>query len=368
MLTFGIEEEFLLVDPATRDVVPLPSPEFLRACGDAFGDRLAGEMFQCQLELVSPVLHDLQQARRWLRESRGMLAETAARFDLAPLCAGAHPFADWRAQIGNPSPHYQQLFTDYRDIAASSLLNGLHVHVGVPAGIDRIGVMNRVLPWLPLLLALSASSPFWEGRRTGMASYRRTLCGLWPRMNLPEPLANEDDYRARTAALVAAKALRRKADIWWFIRPSTRFPTLELRITDACPLLEDTLCIAAMFRALVEWTSEDDRKPDQLAQRWVVEENYWRARRDGIQAVFIDRDGVERDVASWLRELEGVIGSEAPTHAQAVLSRGNSSQRQLIAHEEALQAGLSERQALEKVVELVLSETAETSTPLTSGE
>jgi len=362
-LSFGIEEEFLLVDLASRDMPPRPPAELLDVCRQTFGMHLAEEMFQSQIELVSPILQTLDEARAWLCDSRRRLSAAAADFGIGVLGAAAHPFADWREQLPSDSANYHQLFADYREIAQRSLVSGLHVHVGVPAGYDRIEVLNRVLSWLPLLLALSCSSPLWGGRDTGLASYRRTLCGEWPRMGIPESLPNETAFAAYVDLLISAGALRKRGDIWWFIRPSARFATLELRIADACPLPEDALCIAGLFRALVAWALDAEERSEAELQRLVLEENYWRARRDGCAARFLDARGHgELSTGDWLAELELLVGEhgEAESFAQArrILRDGNSAERQRRVLQHAVEAGLAPRQALAAVVDSLLEETA----------
>lgn len=362
-LTFGIEEEFLLVDLSSRDVPARPPPGLVETCRQAFGLRLAEEMFQSQIELVSPILQDLAAARRCLLDGRQRLAAIAADFGLGVLGAAAHPFADWRQQQPTDSPHYRQLFADYREIAQRSLLSGLHVHVGVPPERDRLRTMNRLLGWLPLLLALSASSPFWGGRDTGLASYRRALCGEWPRMGIPEHLPDEAAFAAYVDLLLAAGAVRKRGDVWWFVRPSARFPTLELRIADACPRVEDALCIAGLFRALVNWALEAQDTADAGLQRMVLEENYWRARRQGCRACFLDARGRgELSAGDWLEQLQRLIDDgtteESFARARWILREGNSAERQRRIHTRALEAGLSRQAALEAVVDSLLEETA----------
>ncbi|WP_081963137.1 carboxylate-amine ligase [Pseudomonas sp. ML96] len=366
-LSFGIEEEFLLVDLASRDVVRQPPAALLPACREEFGLCLAEEMFQSQFELVSPILESLDEGRAWLQNSRQRLNSLTRRHGIGLLGAASHPFADWREQLPSDSPHYRKLFADHGDIAQRSLVSGLHVHVGVPNEYDRLRVMNRLLGWLPLLLALSCSSPFWGGRDTAMASYRRCLCGEWPRMCLPEPLPDQQSFDAYVGLLLAAGALQRRGDIWWFIRPSARFATLELRIADACPLVEDALCIAGLFRALVAWAL--DAEDDALGglQRLLLEENYWRARRLGCSARFLDAQGHgEVSASEWLAQLERLVGTQAAPEsfrqAERILREGGSAQRQRQVLRTAQAAGLGERQAQQAVVDSLLEETARVQT------
>lgn len=365
--SFGIEEEYFLVGPLTRDMPPAPPAGFIAACRAEFGERLCAEMFQSQIELVTPILHDLGNARRQLLDGRRRLIAISERFDLQLICAGAHPFADWREQRASEDGNYPQLFADHQMVAQRSLLSGLHVHVGIAPGHDRIQVMNRVLPWVPLLLALSSSSPFWSGRDTGLKSYRQAMCGEWPRMGLPEHFADDAAYDAYVQMLVRSAAMRRANDIWWNIRPSARYPTLELRIADACPLVEDVLCIVGLFRALIAHAlTQDDEVGDGHTQRLVTAENYWRARRFGTQAQFLDLDGTAlHSLGTWLDRAESLLGERFAdpavfARARQIVHNGSSADRQLALFNQALEAQVASSEALVRVVASLVEETART--------
>lgn len=363
--SFGIEEEYFLVDPLTRDIPPAPPDGFLAACRTAFGERLCAEMFQSQIELVTPILHNLNDARGHLLEGRERLIGIAERFDLQVICAGAHPFADWREQLASEDGSYPQLFADHQMVAQRSVLSGLHVHAGIPPGHDRIQVMNRVLPWVPLLLALSSSSPFWGGRDSGLKSYRQALCGEWPRMGMPEHFEDDAAFAAYVQMLVHASAIRKTNDVWWTIRPSARYPTLELRIADACPLVEDVLCIAALFRALIAHAlTQHGEVADGAGQRLITAENYWRARRFGVQATFLDSDGMAlHSLGNWLDHAEALLGERFAVpatfaRARQIVQNGSSADRQLAVFNQALQAQVSSSEALVRVVASLVEETA----------
>ncbi|HKS11827.1 MAG TPA: carboxylate-amine ligase, partial [Pseudomonas sp.] len=286
---FGIEEEYLLVDRTSGQVVARPSPRIVKLCRDVIGQYLAEEMFRSQIEIASPVFANTHQAREFFTSSRRGLVTALAEENVGLYCAASHPSALWARQQPRPSAHYRQVFDDYQHVARRSLLSGLHVHVGLPDGCDRIQLINRVLYWTPLLLILSTSSPLWGGQVTGYMSYRRVMCGEWPHMGLPEPLADWSAYQRYRALLQRTGALAVDGAMWWAIRPSHRFPTVELRMTDACPRLEDTLCIAALFRHLVEHCAVPHYDVPNLSReiRWITQENYWRALRYGRKGEYI---------------------------------------------------------------------------------
>ncbi len=224
-LRFGIEEEFFLLDASDLDIVRSAPAGFVAACRDTLGEHFAEEMFECQVEVASPVFSTLAEAARFHGQARQRLAHLAMEFGLRSLCVGTHPFADWRRARSNPAAHFARLFKDQGRVARRSLVCGLHVHVEIPPSHDRMAVLQRVLPWLPLLLALSASSPFRGGRRSGLASYRRALCGEWPRMNIPPALPDENAYRRHLALLREAGCIREDGQVWWMIR--TVFPCAD---------------------------------------------------------------------------------------------------------------------------------------------
>lgn len=364
---FGIEEEYLLIDLESGVPLREPSASVLELCREVLGEHFADEMFRCQIELVSPVFEGIAQARDFLASRRGGLAARLASEGVGLFNAGSHPFGGWSRQLPTPTLHYRQLFEDYRHVARRSLVCGLHVHVGVPEGVDRIAVINRVRGWLPLLLLLSASSPFWEGEDSGYCSYRRVLCGEWPRMGLPEPLADWADYERHLEWLLASGALRPDSDGWWALRPSRRFPTVELRIADACSRLEDGLCIAGLFRQMVDWAvHQPGPAPAPAAHVLRVEqENYWRAMRQGRHGRYLRAEGGQMSARQWLDELAETVqpvsddAGWAFEQAASVLLFGSGADRQLTRFTLARQGGARVDQALQQVVDEVLRETAE---------
>ncbi|QXI50191.1 carboxylate-amine ligase [Pseudomonas anuradhapurensis] len=363
--TFGIEEEYLLVDLASGRVPATPSPGVVRRCRELLGEQFAQEMFRSQIEVVSPVFDNTHQAREYLAQSRQRLGQALAEEGMGLYGAASHPFAPWQKQKAASAAHYRQLFDDYQHVARHSLVNGLHVHVGVPAGCDRMQLINRLLPWLPLLLVLSTSSPLWCGQGTGYLSYRRVICGEWPHMGLPEPLPDWSAYERYRALLQRTGSLAKDGDFWWAVRPSRRYPTVELRICDACPDLEDVLCIAGLFRHMVEHCVRWGHDPEPLTRelRWVAQENYWRAMRHGRHGTFIGQQQQQGVSArGWLAQLHAAFpvdtadAERALLRARWILEHGTSADRQLACFEGARASGRTTPQALRLVVDQVLEE------------
>ncbi|MDH4563670.1 YbdK family carboxylate-amine ligase [Pseudomonas sp. BN411] len=367
---FGVEETFFLVDRRSRNL-PAQLPDgFLQAARNAFKEGFSQEMFQSlvRLDMVQPSLLEIAEARASLLERRTRLAAVAREYELAPVCAGTHPFADWHSQVPSDDPHNQSCFEDHRMIAHRSLACGLRVQVVVPEHVDRILVMNRVLDWLPLLLALSTSSPLWGGRPTGLMSYRQALCAEWPHKGIPEHFPDEPAFAAYMQWLMASGSIRRESDLSWRIRPCPRFPALELLGVDACPSVEDALCVASLFRALVAWSMDrtEDAPRDPLLQRLILKENHWRAMRFGIHGLFLDASGeASLSAGAWLARAHACFGALAEaegdglafTRGRHILRYGSSADRQLLRYREALQAGLPRQQALVSVVDGLIAET-----------
>lgn len=377
-LKFGIEEEYFITDLVTRQMPGQLSRAVSDRCKAELGQSFAYEMFQAQIEVASPIFTSLAQATDYLANARGTLQHSLQSFGLGLLCAGSHPLADWRMQHATDQDHFQQLFKEYQRVARRSLLSGLHVHVEIPNHLDRIQVMNEVLPWIPLLLALSSSSPFWDGGDSGFASYRQTACDEWPRMGVPEFFEDLLAYDAYIAFLISTGSMKTPGDCWWGVRPSARYPTLELRMTDACPRLEDALCIASFFRLMIAYAIDQPRPGSNYSQksRWILMENRWRAKRSGVNAAFLI-EGYERPftVEQWLFMIEQILGETARalgvenvfSQLRRIIREGTSAERQRHVYDEAIGSGKSARQGLEKIVDHLLTETADTHREITSG-
>ena len=366
--TFGIEEEFFLVAPATRQTVARGATALIAACRERVGDCVEAEMLGPQLEICSPVFDDVDTALATMRTLRRDIADTAAAHGIALLAAGTHPLSAWQRQRTTPLPRYQQLEQDFQLVGRRNLVCGMHVHVGIPPQHDRVELMNRLMPWLPLFLALSTSSPFWSRRRTGLMSYRQAAYDEFPRTGIPDFFADQSDYDAFVAALVDAGALEDASKLWWAIRPSLRYPTLELRIADSCTHIEDAVALAALYRCLVR---AHVRLPALgatrgTATRRVIDENRWRAKRYGVDAEFLvegERGAVPaRTLLARLREtlapdIDALGCGSALRQLDTILARGTSAQQQLAIYRARRDAGLGRLDALHGVVDWLLAAT-----------
>jgi len=366
--TFGLEEEFFLVHPRSRTLATSVPRSLLHACRRRYGDAVAPELMHSQIELVSPVFERCDEAYDEMLRLRRGVAAIAAEKRLRLMAAGTHPIAAWGEQVETPKNRYRSLMEDFQIVARRNVLCGLHVHVAVPEGVDRVALMNRVMPWLPAFLALSTSSPFWNRAATGLLSYRQAAYDEWPRTGIPDRFENEAEYARFVEMLVAGGAARDSSYLWWAIRPAARYPTLELRICDACTRLADAIAIASLYRCLVRLLV---RRPD-LAPAWtpftrrLIDENRWRAKRFGIDAEFIDLDGGGtvgcRDVVAHLlsaveEDAEALHCTKRLGRVRALMAEGTSAHLQLAIYRGRRARGDAPLEALRFVVDWLVAAT-----------
>ena len=358
---FGIEEEYFITDLLSRQMLSEPSIQVLRDCREAIGEGFAYEMIQGQIEVASPVFDNAHQARNYFSRVRCDLGSALSEHGLGFVCSGSHPMADWQSQRITEQPHFQELANEFEIVARRSVLSGLHVHAEIPPNIDRIAVMNEVLPWLPMLLAISVSSPLWQGRDSGYYSYRQVACDEWPWMGVPERLLDEPGFNQYLGLLKRTGALPLNGNVWWGCRPSLSYPTLELRMTDACPRLCDTLTLAGLFRVMVRYACllEAPGAEYTLERHWLLKENRSQARRWGPHGCFMmTADLGLMSIEQWLTVAEQTFGATAHAlgegdlfnRTRLLLQEGTSAERQMRSFKE------DPRPNCESVVDLLLEE------------
>jgi glutamate---cysteine ligase / carboxylate-amine ligase len=359
--TFGIEEEYFLVRASGNLLKRVPSG-FLRSCRRRFGPVVCAELLQSQIEVASPVFTTSADAHREMAVLRHGLSEEAEGIGCRLVAAGSHPLARWSTLKPTAKPRYSRLIDDFQIIGRRNVLCGLHIHAGVPADVDRVALMNRLMPWLPLLLALSTSSPFWECANTGLLSYRQAAYDEWPRTGIPDFFDDDAAYAGFVDLLVERGAIPDASYLWWAIRPATRFPTLELRITDCCTRVEDSVALASAFRCLVR---AHLRQPDLGAgrgaySRRLIDENRWRAKRWGIEGSMVEESSATPvPVADKLTELRALVADDAVAldceadlrHLTTIMVRGTSAHQQLAVYRETRERGESHHAALVAVVD-----------------
>jgi glutamate---cysteine ligase / carboxylate-amine ligase len=367
-LTLGLEEEYLLVDPASRDLVAAPPEDFMARCQARLGDRVTNEFLQAQVEVGTPVCQGVAQVRAQLLELRRSVAEVAAEFGMAMIAASTHPFANWRQQRRVEKERYVVLARDMQTLASRLVICGMHIHAGIEDEELRIDLLNQAAYFLPHLLALSTSSPFWEGQPTGLKAYRPTVFGDLPRSGLPEVFESAEDWYLFLRQLAETGLCTDSTKIWWDLRPSSRYPTLEMRVCDVCTRLEDAITIAAFYQAILA-TLYRLRAGNQTWRRYrrtLLEENKWVAQRHGIHGALADFGVLAcKPFSALLEEMIALVRDEAARlgglveveAARSILERGTSADQQLAIFARARAEGADEREAAAAVVDWLIQET-----------
>ena len=368
--TIGIEEEYLLVDRKTRELVIDPPETLMDEAEEACGPQVTSEFLRSQIEVGTKVCRSVSEAHEDLARLRRNIIEVADRHGLAPIAASTHPFSSWTSQKHTDKDRYDSLTHEMQGAARRLLICGMHVHVGIDDDELRIDLMNQMSYFLPHLLALSCSSPFWVGRDTGLKSYRLTIFDALPRTGLPERFASFAEYQRHVRVLMDAGLIEDTTKIWWDLRPSARFPTLETRIMDVCTRLDDAVALAALLTCILRMLYRLRTRN----QRWriyapmLIQENRWRALRYSFDEGLIDlAKGVVVPFSELLDELCSLIAEDARAlgcekeiaGVHAILSRGTSAHRQLKDFELERASGASVDDSLRAVVDTLIEDTAE---------
>ena len=287
--SIGIEEEYLLVDPETRSLASTQPPEFMARCMERLPGRVTHEFLQSQVEIGTGVCETIGAARAELRELRETVAETAREFGMRMIASSTHPWAHWREQVPVDMDRYRILGAEHQSLARRMAICGMHVHAGIEDADLRVDLMSQVSYFMPHLLALSSSSPFWEGHDTGLKAFRPIIIGDLPRSGLPEIFESWNDWQELLQVLAETGMVTDPSKIWWDMRPSAKHPTLEIRICDICTWMEDGLTIAALYQSILSFLAhlKNNNQRWRHYRRILILENKWRAQRYGVEA----RDG-----------------------------------------------------------------------------
>ena len=342
--TLGVEEEFQIIDPDSGELRSHVS-ELLLSGAPVFGDQIKRELHQSIVEVGTPICQDVGELREQLFRIRHQLAESADRAGLAVAAAGTHPFSHWKDQVLSPGVRYESIVEELQQLARSLLIFGLHVHVGVPDRQTAIDLMSQARYFLPHLLALSTSSPFWMGRDTGLKSYRTTIFRRFPRTGVPSHFGSWSEYEDYIELLVDLKCIEDARKIWWDIRPHPTYGTLEFRVCDVPTRPADAVMLGALCQAIIVklFKLYTRNMGYRIYRRALIEENKWRAARWGLDGKLIDfgkrAEVPMRDLAIELLEfVDDVVdelGSrEAVEQVHQVLAEGTSADRQLAVYRE----------------------------------
>ena len=365
--TIGIEEEYLLVDRETRNLVQDPPDSVMEGAVRRLEAQVGHEFLRSQIEVGTRICSTIQEARDDLARLRRAVAEVADQHGLAMIAASTHPFAEWGDQLTTDNERYHVLAQDLQAVVRRLVICGMHVHVGIGDDDLRIDLMNQVSYFVPHLLALSASSPFWHGHDTGLKSYRMSVFKALPRTGLPEQFSSWSEYRRHVDVLVEAGLIEDATKLWWDIRPSERYPTLEMRISDVCTTIDDGITVAALYISLLHMLYRRRR----LNQRWrtyadmLVEENVWRAQRYGVEGSLMDfglgelipyGDLIDELIELVSRDADELGCTAEVEHAREIVARGTSADRQLQVYRNAQAAGADHEEALRAVVDLLIDD------------
>ncbi len=366
--TMGVEEEYLLVERETGALITKQPPGLMETVSNVRHGLVARELFDSQIEIGTDVCSNLKELRADIWVLRQAVAEAAAEYGMAPIAASSHPFARWLSQQYTDKERYRVLTTDLQAVTRRLLISGLHVHVGIEDPDLRIDLMDQAAYFLPHLLALSTSSPFWEGRDTGLKCYRLTVGEALPRTGFPEKFSSWSEFRRHIDVLVQAGIIEDSSMVWWHIRPSERYPTVEMRVTDLPTRMEDTIALAAMYVCLMRmlWRLRQENRRWRSYANFLLSENLWRAERYGIGGELMDfGKGVLVPFGDLLEELIEMVRPDAEAlncvaeieHTRTICQRGTSADRQLAVYRGALEEGATEDEALKAVVDALIADT-----------
>jgi glutamate---cysteine ligase / carboxylate-amine ligase len=361
VFTIGIEEEFQIVDPETRELRS-HIQEILAEGKMILKEQIKPEMHQSVVELGTEICRDVADARRQVVRLRRELAMLAARDGLVVASAGTHPFSHWMDQLITSGERYVTVVNDLQQIARANLIFGLHVHIGIPDREEAIQLMNQARYFLPHIYALSVNSPFWLGQNTGFKAYRHNIFERFPRTGIPDAFESLSEYEEYLELLVTTNCIDNAKKIWWDIRLHPFFDTLEFRICDAQSGVEDTIALAAMMQAVIFKLHKLLRQNTsfRIYRRRVIDENRWRASRYGLDGKLIDFGRkCEVETRSLIHEILEFISAEVDElgslreigHIERILRGGTGADRQLAVWERT--------QDMKAVVDQIVAETNE---------
>ena len=360
-LTVGIEEEYQVINPETGELTSYIA-EFLERDAVLFKDSMVPEFLQSQLEVTSKVCKNIQQAKKEVIRLRRIASKFAQENDCKIIAAGTHPYSRWEDQVRTDKERYRGLYDTMQFVAKRLLIFGMHIHIGIPDRDLRIDVMNQMRYFIPHILSLSTSSPFWQGEDTGFKSYRGIVFEDLPRTGIPEKFSSAKSYDKFVDQLMETKCIDNPSKIWWDIRPHYKFPTIEFRMCDSTTKVDEVIAIAALIQALVA-TMIQNRERNISWRDYrdsFIYENKWRSMRHGIDGKMIDL-GLTKELSSkkLIKEMLGIAEEAAEilgtqkeiAYINTILEKGTSADRQLDMYKKT--------KDLSKVVEMLSEETLE---------
>ena len=286
----GLEEEYLIVNKYDGELIIDPPKNLMRDCKKKLKQQVKPEFLKSQIEVRTKVCSTIKDLKKNLIFLRKNISEILNQYDLAPIAVSIHPFSRWEQQKHTEKRRYSALAEDFQIVGRRLVISGMHIHVGIPDNEMRIDLMNQVAYFLPHLLALSTSSPFWKGELTGLKSYRVSIFDELPRTGLPEQFDSYNEYRRHLKILLNSGLLEDPSKIWWDLRPNVKFPTLEMRICDTCTSLKDAISIAALYLCIIHMVHRLRRENQKwrVYSKMLINENRWRVQRYGMEKGLVD--------------------------------------------------------------------------------
>ncbi len=361
IFTLGVEEEFQIIDPDTHDLSPR-NPDIIKSLLPILGDFVKPEMMMSCVETVTPICANIAEAREHLTRNRSALANVARKYGLAIGAAGTHPFSNWAQQPITDDLRYHILEEELQDVIREILIFGMHVHVGISDRDTAVAIMNELRYFLPHILALSVSSPFWMGRNTGLQSFRSVVFSRFPRTGIPDEFESAAAFDHYIQTLIATRCIDDGKKIWWDVRPHPIYPTIEIRICDMPTRLEETLALAALIQAVVVklYKLKQQNIGWRKYSRSLIMENKWRAIRYGLNGKMLDLGKEEEveardlmmELLNFVDDVVDDLGSRREIeYIQTIMNKGNSAQRQIAVYEKT--------NDLNQVVDSILQEAME---------
>jgi len=357
--TLGIEEEYQIVHPETRELTS-HEQKLVEIANRELGDKAKAEMHQAVIEVASDICEDIHEAKEQLFTLRKVVSDSAKSLGLRIAAAGTHPFSAWQKQLLTPNPRYDEIINELQDAARSNLIFGLHVHVGIPDRSMALHLTNSIRYFLPHIFALSTNSPFWEGRNTGFKSFRTKIFDKFPRTGIPDYFDSIAEYDNYINLLIKTNCIDNAKKIWWDVRAHPFFPTIEIRICDIPLTAQETIALTALIQAVVAKLHKlrSANLNFMNYKRALINENKWRASRYGINGKMIDfGQSMQVDTKELIYQLldfvddvlDDLDSREEIAYIHNILEMGTGAERQLKVYEET--------GSLEKVVDFIIEET-----------
>lgn len=342
--TLGVEEEFQVIDPVSRELTS-HDQKIVEAANRLLEDQVKAEMHQAVVEVGTHICQDIHEARAEVTHLRKIVSQVAGELGFAIGAAGTHPFSMWQTQLITEHPRYNEIVNELQDAARSNLIFGLHVHVGMPDKEMAIHIANSVRYFLPHIYALSTNSPFWEGRNTGFKSFRSKVFDKFPRTGIPDFFESFAEYENYVKLLVKTNCIDNAKKIWWDVRVHPFFDTIEFRICDVPMTVDETIAITALIQALVAklYKLREQNLNFMIYKRALVNENKWRAGRYGIDGKLIDfgkemevnTRGLIHELLAFVDDVVDELGSRSEINRVFdILNNGTGADRQLAVYEE----------------------------------